>query len=55
MIDLAGLLRVLSEVRVEFIIVEGVAATIHGSSRLVRDLDALAEFESLAEEGSTGS
>lgn len=39
MTDLRGLLRVLAEPRVEFIIVGGVAATIHGSARVTQDLD----------------
>ena len=39
MMDLRGLLRVLAEHRVEFIIVGGVAATLHGSARVTRDLD----------------
>lgn len=37
--DLKGLLRVLAEHRVDFIIVGGVAATLHGSARVTRDLD----------------
>jgi hypothetical protein len=37
--DLAALLRALSEGGVEFIVVGGVAATVHGSSRLTSDLD----------------
>jgi hypothetical protein len=39
MIDFPKLLRLLSEQGVEFIIVGGVAAVIHGSSRLTQDLD----------------
>jgi len=39
MIDLPKLLRLLTENKVEFIIVGGVAAVIHGSSRLTQDLD----------------
>ncbi|HLG19555.1 MAG TPA: hypothetical protein VI895_07025 [Bdellovibrionota bacterium] len=39
MTDFKGLLRCLSERRVEFIIVGGVAATAHGSSQLTVDLD----------------
>jgi predicted nucleotidyltransferase len=34
-----SLLRALVEARVEFILVGGVAATVHGSSRLTEDLD----------------
>lgn len=37
--DLAALIRVLSADRVEFIIVGGIAATIHGSAHLTYDLD----------------
>lgn len=39
MTDFKALLRVLSEGGVEFILVGGVAATIHGSSRLTVDVD----------------
>lgn len=39
MMDLRGLLRVLAEHRVEFVIVGGVAATLHGSARVTRVLD----------------
>jgi len=39
MMDLRGLLRILAEHKVDFIIVGGVAATLHGSSRVTRDLD----------------
>lgn len=39
MTDFEGLLRVLCEGRVDFIIVGGVAARIHGSARLTQDLD----------------
>jgi predicted nucleotidyltransferase len=38
-IDLAGILRALTRHRVEFIIVGGVAATMHGSARVTQDLD----------------
>jgi predicted nucleotidyltransferase len=37
--DFAQLLRVLADARVEFIIVGGAAATVHGSVRLTLDLD----------------
>lgn len=37
--DLETLLRALGEAPVEFILIGGVAATVHGSSRLTRDLD----------------
>jgi len=39
MIDFPKLLRLLTEHNVEFIIIGGVAAVIHGSSRLTQDLD----------------
>lgn len=39
MIDFAKLLRLLAEHDVAFLIVGGVAAVIHGSSRLTQDLD----------------
>ena len=39
MIDYPGVLRALTEARVEFIIVGGAAATAHGSARLTQDLD----------------
>ena len=39
MIDFERLLKILVEQGVEFIIVGGVAATIHGSARLTQDLD----------------
>lgn len=39
MIDFVGMLRVLTEHRVEFIVVGGVAATLHGSARSTQDLD----------------
>jgi predicted nucleotidyltransferase len=39
MTDFKALLRVLSEGGVEFILVGGVAATVHGSSRLTVDVD----------------
>lgn len=39
MVDFERLLSLLASARVEFIIVGGVAATIHGSSRLTSDLD----------------
>ena len=39
MTDFEALLRVLTEAGVEFIIVGGVAAAAHGSSRLTQDLD----------------
>ena len=37
--DFSGLLHALVEQRVEFIIVGGVAATLHGSARVTQDLD----------------
>ena len=39
MIDFARLFGALSKGRVEFILVGGVAATVHGSSRLTQDVD----------------
>ena len=39
MTDFESLLRLLAGQRVEFIIVGGAAATVHGSSRLTQDLD----------------
>ena len=39
MTDLAALLRTLSKGHVEYVLVEGVAATAHGSARLTQDLD----------------
>lgn len=39
MIDFRALLRVLAEARVEFILVGGLAATVHGSTRLTLDVD----------------
>jgi hypothetical protein len=43
MTDFAGLLRALADADVEFIIVGGLAATIHGSSRLTQDIDVVYE------------
>jgi hypothetical protein len=39
MTDFAGVIRTLVDARVNFIIVGGVAATVHGSARLTRDVD----------------
>lgn len=39
MTDFKALLRVLSEAGVDFILVGGVAATVHGSARLTLDVD----------------
>jgi predicted nucleotidyltransferase len=39
MTDFKALLRLLSEAGVEFILVGGVAATVHGSTRLTTDVD----------------
>jgi predicted nucleotidyltransferase len=39
MTDFRGLLEVLAEAGVDFILVGGVAATVHGSSRLTQDVD----------------
>jgi predicted nucleotidyltransferase len=41
MTDFKALLRILSEGGVEFILVGGVAATVHGSTRLTVDVDAV--------------
>jgi predicted nucleotidyltransferase len=46
MMDLKSLLRALAEHKVEFIIVGGVAATLHGSARVTRDLDVVYERSS---------
>ena len=39
MTDFKALLRTLTEAGVEFILIGGAAATVHGSSRLTRDVD----------------
>lgn len=39
MTDFAGLLRALHAADVEFVLIGGVAATVHGSARLTRDVD----------------
>ncbi len=39
MTDLPGILRLLHDNAVEFIIIDGTAAVLHGSSRLTQDLD----------------
>ena len=39
--DFKAILRALTEGGVEFIVVGGVAATVHGSARLTRDIDAV--------------
>jgi hypothetical protein len=39
--DFPALLRLLSAARVEFIVIGGVAATIHGSAHITVDLDIL--------------
>lgn len=39
MTDFASLIRTLADAGVEFILVGGVAATVHGSTRLTRDVD----------------
>lgn len=39
MTDFANMLRVLSTGQVDFILVGGVAATVHGSARLTQDID----------------
>lgn len=39
MTDFAGVIRTLVDAQVDFILVGGVAATVHGSARLTRDID----------------
>jgi hypothetical protein len=39
MTDFAGLIHLLADARIEYILVGGVAATVHGSARLTRDVD----------------
>lgn len=39
MIDFEALIRVLTDAKVEFVVIGGVAATLHGSARLTMDLD----------------
>ena len=39
MTDFAGVIRTLVDAQVDFILVGGVAATVHGSARLTRDVD----------------
>src|SRR6266540_2190058 len=39
MTDFARMIRTLVDARVDFILVGGVAATVHGSARLTRDVD----------------
>ena len=41
MTDFAGLLRALTSADVEFVLIGGVAATVHGSARLTRDVDVI--------------
>jgi hypothetical protein len=48
--DFGGLLAALAGAGVEFIIIGGAAATVHGSARLTQDLEALAELERLLAE-----
>jgi predicted nucleotidyltransferase len=43
MTDLSRLLRLFSEHKVEYIIIGGVAAVVHGSSRLTQDIDVVYE------------
>jgi hypothetical protein len=56
MINFPKLLRLLTEHEAAFIIIGGVAAVIHGSSRLTQDLDleAIAELEIIWEEQQEG-
>jgi predicted nucleotidyltransferase len=37
--DFASLIRRLSDVGIDFILIGGIAATVHGSARLTRDVD----------------
>jgi hypothetical protein len=39
MTDFAGIIHVLADAPIEYILVGGVAATVHGSARLTRDVD----------------
>ena len=39
MTDFAALIRRLVDAEIEFILIGGVAATVHGSVRLTRDID----------------
>ena len=39
MTDFAGIIRCLSDAQVDFILIGGVAATVHGSARLTQDVD----------------
>ncbi len=41
MTDCAKLISILAENDIEFILIGGVAATVHGSARLTQDLDVL--------------
>ena len=41
MTDFAGLLRALTSADVEVVLIGGVAATVHGSARLTRDVDVI--------------
>ena len=43
MMDFAGLLKALSEGAVKYILIGGVAAAVHGSSRLTQDVDIVYE------------
>lgn len=49
MVDLEQILPALSEAGVEFIIVGGVAAIVHGSARLTQDLDIAGPLDVLGE------
>jgi hypothetical protein len=42
--ELSGLLQRLSDAGIEFVVVGGVAAVLHGSSMVTRDLDVCAEL-----------
>lgn len=41
MTDFAAIIRTLADAGVDFVLVGGVAATLHGSSRLTRDVDVM--------------
>ena len=43
MTDFSGLIGALADAGVEFVLVGGVAATVHGSARLTRDVDVVFE------------
>lgn len=50
MTDFYQLIPVLVKGGVDFIIIGGVAAALHGAARLTRDFEAIAELEAILEE-----